>query len=172
MEQQSARSLTTVGVRVGSFSLWPRSAASAAIVFALALVTYGNVYSALPANVREPYDWLFITLGFVLILPATLWVATQGISYSDIGLRTTRPYKELLVGLAVGAVVILPVVVYFLFPWGLPGGDIDYEGSKESTLGSFMVWAFLRQPLGTSIFEEVMFRGILLALSMRAFGLM
>jgi len=68
-----------------------------------------------------------------------------------------------------GAVVILPVVLYFIFPLGLSNG-IDPEEAKEETWGGFLAWALVHQPLGTAFFEEVLFRGVLLAKMTVAWG--
>lgn len=150
----------------------PSPAAVGALAFGAALVTYGNIVSALPKSVTQTWDWAFILGGFVGMLLSIGWaVRLQGLPLAEIGLAAHRLGRSALVGLAVGAVVILPVVLYFIFPVGVPGGSIDYEGAKEATLGSFLVWALVRQPLGTSIFEETMFRGILQGLSVQAFNL-
>ncbi|MFQ6020255.1 MAG: hypothetical protein ACE5KW_05820, partial [Dehalococcoidia bacterium] len=146
--------------------------AARAVGFAVLLVAYGNLVSAFPEDARGDYDWAFILGSLALMVAAVAWVrGSAGLTLADIGITFAGVRRGALVGAGIAAVVVLPVVLYFAFPVGLPGGSVDYEGVEGLSLGSFLLWALLRQPLGVSIFEETMFRGVLQALSVRAYGL-
>ncbi len=57
-----------------------------------------------------------------------------------------------------------------LFPIGVSGDSINYENFADDSVGDFAFWAAVRYPVHAAVFEEVIFRGVLLALALRAFG--
>jgi len=141
-----------------------------AVALALLIIAYGNLVSLPPDGVRTGFDWAFIpgSLGFLGLLG--VWaVRIEGMPLPTLGITSANAGRSALVGAALGAVVILPVVLYFVFPLGLKDG-IDPEEMQEETWGGFLSWALVRQPLGTSLFEEVLFRGVLLAKMTVAWG--
>ena len=143
--------------------------AVAALALAGLLLVYGNGISALPS--RGPYDWPAELANVILMVPLVAWaIRGEGLSLAQLGMTASRLLPSLALGLGLAALVITPVVIYFAFPFGLPGGSIDYEGAEDLSLGSFLVWALLRQPIATSLFEETAFRGVLQATSIRAYG--
>jgi len=143
------------------------------LAFGLALVALGNLVSALPEGVREGGNWGLTGAKLALLALAVIWATgPAGLSLEEIGLWDRGWWRHGLAGMSVGAAVIAPVVAYLLFPLGLPGGEVDYQGVEEMGLGSFLLWALVRQPLATSLFEEVMFRGILQGLAVRAWGVL
>ena len=73
-------------------------------------------------------------------------------------------------GLAAAVTISVPAALYFLHPIGVSGGSIDYENFANDSVGEFVFWAAVRYPVHAAVFEEVLFRGVLLALSLRAFG--
>lgn len=148
------------------------SAAAPAIGFAALLVVYGNAASAFPEGAREDYGWAFLLAGLVTMLLAIAWALRwAGLSLRDMGITQEGVHRGSLIGLGVAAVVILPVVIYFVFPIGVSEGSIQYSDAADRSLASFLLWALLRQPIGVSLFEETMFRGVLQGLSVRAYGL-
>jgi hypothetical protein len=56
-----------------------------------------------------------------------------------------------------------------VFPFGA-GGDIEYNVVADKSTSSFLAWMLLRNPVGVAVFEEVLFRGCLQAVAVRAFG--
>ena len=146
--------------------------AAPAIGFAALLVVYGNAVSAFPEGVHDDYGWAFILVGLATMLLAIAWALTwPGLSLREMGVTREGARRGGLIGLGVAAVVILPVVIYFVFPIGVSEGSIQYGGAADQSLGSFLLWALLLQPIGVSLFEETMFRGVLQGLSVRAYGL-
>lgn len=170
---QRPRSPLTVGERAaaGVRRLSLARPLAPALAFALLLVLYGNGVSALPQGLRQDYDWALILVNLALMLLALLWAwGREKLSLADIGFVRRQAVRGALIGLALAAAVISPVVLYFLFPFGVREGAIDYERAQELSLGGFLLWALVKQPIGTSLFEETVFRGILQALMIRAQG--
>jgi membrane protease YdiL (CAAX protease family) len=141
-----------------------------ALALAALIIAYGNVVSLRPDAWREDYGWAFIagSLAFVALLLA--WLArSSGVSLADIGLTRANTGRSAIVGAGLATAITLPVVIYFTFPFGVEGG-IDYEDVEEKTWGGFLLWAGVKEPLGTAFFEEALFRGALLAKMTLAWG--
>jgi membrane protease YdiL (CAAX protease family) len=144
---------------------------TAALAFAAFLLAYGNGLSALPDSLRGPLEWVFFLANLTLLPLVLVWaVAIQGLSFASLGLTRRNALASAGAGAALAALVSIPVVLYFIFPVGVAEGSIDYEEVEDLSMGSFLLWAFFRQPVGTAIFEEVVFRGVLQGSMTRAFG--
>jgi len=141
-----------------------------AMALALLIIAYGNLVSLPPDGVRTGFDWAFILGSLTFLALLILWaVRIEGMPLPTLGITSANAGRSALVGAALGAVVILPVVLYFVFPLGLEDG-IGYEDLEEETWGGFLLWALVKQPLGTAFFEEALFRGVLLAKMTVAWG--
>ncbi|MEX0801631.1 MAG: CPBP family intramembrane glutamic endopeptidase [Dehalococcoidia bacterium] len=139
------------------------------VAFAAALVLYSNLLYALPGDLSFPPDP--ILFGRALLVPAlaVVWaVRTQGLSLTDLGITTRNFWPSAAIGLAAAVAITVPAVLFFLFPVGV--GDIEYETFADDSVPEFAFWAAVRYPLSAAVFEEVLFRGVLLALGLRAFG--
>lgn len=142
------------------------------MLLAAALLLFGNGISALPASIHDAYAWWLLLLQLALAGCAVCWVrARHRLTWADIGLQPLHPARDAGAGILAGAILILPVVLYFIAPVGMEDGAVDYGRARESSLDSFLAFALIRQPLGTSFFEETMFRGVLQSLGIRAHGL-
>lgn len=138
---------------------------------ALILVAYNNLLFALPWGLGFPPPWVFYPRAILLPLLAVAWaVWAQRLSLSDLGITIRNFAPSLAAGLGLAAVVAVPAVIYFTFPIGIGEGSIDYNRSTFNSAGNFIYWALVRYPLNAAIFEEVLFRGVLFALAVRAFG--
>ena len=143
-----------------------------AVGFAVFLIALGNGVSALPNTLHRDFAWALMAGNLALMAASLAWATRSvGLSWAKIGLARSGLRRGAALGLLAGGVVIAPVVLYFLFPVGLPGGEIEYAETRSMSGASFASFILLRQPLGTSIFEETMFRGILQACSLKAFGI-
>jgi membrane protease YdiL (CAAX protease family) len=141
-----------------------------AVALALLIIAFGNLVSLPPDGVRTGFDWAFILGSLTFLALLILWaVKIEGMPLPALGITSADAGRSALVGAALGAVVIFPVVLYFIFPLGLEDG-IGYENLEEETWGGFLLWALVHQPLGTAFFEEVLFRGVLLAKMTVAWG--
>lgn len=140
-------------------------------VFAALLVAYNNLLFGLPGDLAFPAAWVFYSRALILPAAAVAWaVRVRGISLTELGItaRNLRPGAAL--GLAAAVVATVPAVLYFLFPIGLGADSIDYETFADDSVGDFVFWATVRYPVHAAVFEEVLFRGVLLALAIRALG--
>lgn len=147
-----------------------RRETAVAVALALLIIAYGNLVSLPPDGVRTGFDWAFILGSLIFLGLLILWaVRLERIPLPSMGITFANAGRSALVGAALGAVVILPVVLYFIFPLGLEDG-IGYEDLEEETWGGFLLWALVNQPVGTAFFEEVLFRGVLLAKMTVAWG--
>ncbi len=129
----------------------------------MALLLYGNIVSLSPSDVREDFDCAYVSANIGLTLLLVYWVVRiEGLAFSDIGLTREHALRSATIGGALAALVSIPVIVYFAFPI-VVDEPIRYDAVDELSLTSFLVWAFIKQPFGTALFEEVAFRGILQA---------
>ena len=135
------------------------------VAFAAVLVAYNNLLFALPGDLAFPDDWIFFPRALLLPLAAVVWaVRGQGLSLPELGITTRNPGGSALAGLAVAVAVSVPAVLYFSLV------SIDYETVADDSTGDFLGWALLRYPLNAAVLEEVLFRGVLLALALRSLG--
>ena len=144
----------------------------APVAFAAILVAYNNLLFVLPGELAFPPDWVFYPRAVLLPLAAVIWaVRFQGLSPSELGLTMRKLRAGAAIGLAAAAAITVPAVLYFLHPIGVSGGSIDYENFADDSVGKFIFWSAVRYPVHAAVFEEVLFRGVLLALSLRALGM-
>jgi membrane protease YdiL (CAAX protease family) len=144
--------------------------AAGALALAGLVIVYGNIVSLRPDGWREDYGWAFIAGSLTFLAVLTVWlVRSNGLSLADVGLTRANAGRSALAGAGLAAAIILPVVIYFTFPIGLEDG-IDYQDMEEQTWGGFLLWAAVKEPLGTAFFEEALFRGVLLAKMTLAWG--
>ena len=141
------------------------------VAFALLLVAYNNLLFGLPGDLAWPSAWIFYPRAVLLPLAAIVWaVRVQGFSLAELGITARNLLPSAAVGLAAALAIAVPAVLYFLFPIGVPGGSIDYENFANDSVGEFAFWVAVRYPVHAVVFEEVLFRGVLLALAVRSFG--
>jgi membrane protease YdiL (CAAX protease family) len=100
-------------------------------------------------------------------LTAVLVVAARraGLSFEELGLRRDRVGR----GLAVGAVAAGIVLVVLAIAIAVPSVRDSFDDSEISrhTAATDAYFTLVRIPLGTVLLEEVLFRGVLLALALR-----
>lgn len=141
-----------------------------AVALALGLVVFGNSVSALPGDAQS--HWLTITakLGLMSALVAVLAFVLR-LPARDLGLERDHVGRGLLIGAALAALLSLPIVAFFAFPVVMPGGEIEYAVVEDKSALAFWTWMLVTLPLSTALFEEVVFRGCLHGLAVRAYGL-
>lgn len=141
------------------------------LALAALLAIYGNLVSLSPEEARQRFDWAYI-LGNLALMAALLFWARRwgGLSLAAIGLSRQRLLRSALQGGALAALVSVPVVLFFAFPLVVEE-PIRYEAAEEMSVGGFLLWALLKEPVGTALFEEVAFRGLLQARAVAALSL-
>lgn len=134
---------------------WP----TAVVVVALALANIvGNLW--LPT-------WAYVPVNLVVALSLVFVARRTGITAAELGLARSQVRAGLRVGLLVGGLVLLAVGVAAAVPWARDAFDDDRVGGE---LAELVYQTTVRIPLGTALYEEVLFRGVLLALLLRRFG--
>lgn len=143
----------------------------AAIGFALLLIAYNNVMYSQSAWAFPP-AWLLYPRAVLLPALAVL-VALRfwRLSLAELGLSGANPARAIALGLGIAAVAAAPIVLFLAFPIGLADGALRFRNidGASGDIGEAMYWAFLLYPMHTVIFEEVLFRGVLQGLAVRAF---
>jgi membrane protease YdiL (CAAX protease family) len=95
-----------------------------------------------------------------------LWLAARGgAGADDLGLLRRRMAR----GLKVGTAVVAVIVIFLVVAATLPGTDDIFDDQRVAgmSVSSVIYHAVLRIPLGTALFEEVAFRGVLYGLGKR-----
>lgn len=140
---------------------------SPGFLLAMFLFTYNNVINLLPQTLHAPlYVW--INLGVLLLI----WMWSRrylSLASSDIGWTTHNLGKSILYGLGVGALVVLPFVILL---WLLPSMGFNAKTPRLEMIVRDIFWwrIFIRIPIGTAFFEEMLFRGIFYGYLMKKFS--
>jgi len=112
----------------------------APVAFAAVLVAYNNLLFGLPEDgLAFPPDWLLFPRAVLLPLAAVAWaVRWQGFSLIDLGLTGRNVGRGAAIGLAAAVAIAVPAALYFLFPIGVSGGEIEYENFANDSAGEFV----------------------------------
>ena len=134
-------------------------------VFAIAglLAVYNNAAGLLPRRLHDRF-YVLMNLSFLGLLLAWVLPAT-GLSLEEMGLMWPNSWISGLWGLALGGAIVSPLVVLTAFPRFMRRAqDPRLAGlTWRQVLGR----ALIRIPLGTALFEEMLFRGVLFGLLSR-----
>jgi len=127
------------------------------IVFEVFLFIYNNVVNLLPAELHARiYVWLNLTV----LLLVWLWARKNlDLNARDIGFTKKNLGKSILYGLGLTALIMVPAFALrqLLPSLGITGTFVRLEGFSRTELW----WRVLvRIPLGTGLFEEILFRGL------------
>lgn len=111
--------------------------------------------------------WYVVTgpLATVLLLGIA---RSAGLTWDELGLSRRTWKLGALWALAVIAVVTTVYLAGALLP--LTRGMFEDDRVRADTLGALLFAVLIRIPLGTVVLEEVLFRGVLLALGARTMG--
>jgi membrane protease YdiL (CAAX protease family) len=135
------------------------------LLLSFLLLLYSNLTSLSEPERREEF-LLYSNLGLLSLL--LLWARWAGFTLPELGLAGAQARASALWGIALGLVLALPPVAFIAlapFVTGEPvqAGEInDLSGSEMALRLAFRV------PVGTALFEEVAFRGVLYAFWLRA----
>lgn len=131
------------------------------LVGALALLGVANILG----NVVAPA--LYLLWAVLAVIGLVLLARADGLNRQQWGLGPVHR-RAALAALAFAALT----AVVMLVGTGLPGVSSAFVDQRVSGMGGGRIafFALVRAPLGTAVFEEVAFRGILLALFARRFG--
>jgi membrane protease YdiL (CAAX protease family) len=136
-----------------------------ALLVSVLLLLYGNLTSLSESERREGF-LLYGNLALLALL--LLWARWAGFSLAELGLAGAHARASALRGIVLGLALAVPPVAFIAlapFVTGEPvqAGEInDLSGSEMALRLAFRV------PVGTALFEEVAFRGVLYASWLRA----
>ena len=139
-----------------------------ALALAMGLLVYGNALSTLPDEQRDGF-LLWSNLGLLALLLA--WaIGVARFSLAEVGLDPKAAPASAVLGVALSFIVALPPVAFVLLAPVLTGGPVEAEGITERSGAGMAYFLLFRQPIGTALFEEAAFRGVLYAAWQRAGG--
>ena len=151
------------GVRKISLPLAIASLAVFLVAFenVVALITGGELFrSGVQSGVQT------LAISTALLASVALWMRTQKLSLSDVGITSIRWRSSVAIGLGVGLTIGIAVVLILHSGIGA-GGSVSYRPLAQLSTGTVLVRALVWMPLATAIPEEFAFRGVLLALLLR-----
>ena len=130
----------------------------------IAIASYANIISNL---VLEDIWHIPFQLGILGV--AVLIARRAGTTWTSMGLRRDRIRRGFTVGGAVIAVItagfVVAIIAAFLFPTLRP--LFDNETVIANSTGWVLFQAFVRVPLATAFYEEVLFRGVIFGMFVR-----
>ena len=139
---------------------------SAVATLALFLVVYNNLVNLLP---QALHDLLYVPLNLLIGALLLLWARRHGFSWRELGLSPSSLRPGLRWGLLLGVALPAPLYLALALPEGMRSliEDPRIEGVAVTGLA---YRGLVRIPLGTALFEEVAFRGVLYGVWVRARG--
>ena len=141
-------------------------AGPSAIALTVAAVIYGNLVNLLPQNVHDVlYVPLNLVAGALFGLVAWRWLR---LGRAGLGLDRHALLPGLRWGTAAGLAIVAPLYVALLVP--ASQGLLEDARVQDLGLPALAYAAAVRIPLGTALFEEWVFRGVLHAAWLRAAG--
>jgi CAAX protease family protein len=133
-------------------------------IFHLAAILILASYANVVAN-RILDDAWHIPFNLGILGVATLISRRAGTTWTSMGLRSDRAVR----GLVVGGSVIVIIVVGMAIAIAIPGTRELFEDDRvvDNTIPWVLFQAFIRIPIATAFYEEVLFRGIVFGMLVR-----
>lgn len=140
----------------------------AAVALSVALLVYGNTTSSFSHDARGVF-LLWSNLGLMAALLA--WALGRArLTVRDLGLSPRPVVGSALVGTLLSVVVAIPPVAFIALAPVFNGGPVEVEGLTGRSGAAMAYFLLFRQPVGTALFEEVAFRGVLYGVWRRVGG--
>lgn len=126
----------------------------------IALVLYANVV----ANVLLSPPW-YVPFNLILLAIVLLIARRAGTPWVAMGMRSERLRRGAIVGTAIGSAIIAAIAIAV----ALPGARDAFQDERivEGSIGLSLYHALFRVPLGTALYEEVLFRGVIFGILAR-----
>ena len=130
-----------------------------AVALSAALLIYGNAASSFPHGMREQFLlWSNLVLLAGLLAWALRWAR---LTVQELGLEARNAPGSALFGVILGVLAAIPPVLFIALAPLFNEGPVEAPELTDRS-GAWMVYFLLfRQPVGTALFEEVAFRGVL-----------
>ncbi|TFF91604.1 CPBP family intramembrane metalloprotease [Candidatus Thorarchaeota archaeon] len=135
------------------------------VIVLIPLIAYGFIQVDLITLEVTFGPWAFLIASFAEIaffIPPLYYIKKRGLSFRSLGIKTSKLSIDILLGLGVGAVMLLAnlLVTWLTFEvFPVPEGtqmELTFASSIEELIGWFIVMFLI---VGTS--EELLFRGFL-----------
>lgn len=123
------------------------------------LLAYSNATSVFSGDTREQ----FLLWSNLAVLAALLAWALGGARFSlaEIGLDPRNAPGSALFGATLSLIVAIPPVLFIALTSLFTGDAVEAEDITERSGAGMAYFLLFRQPVGTALFEEVAFRGVL-----------
>ena len=130
-----------------------------AVGLSATLLIYGNGVSAFPHGTREQ----FLLWSNLALMAALLFWALRlaRLTVSEIGLDPRRAAGSALFGASLSMLAAIPPVAFIALAPLFTGGPVEAPDITERSGAGMAYFLLIRQPVGTALFEEVAFRGVL-----------
>jgi membrane protease YdiL (CAAX protease family) len=139
-----------------------------ALALTTAMLAYGNLNAVVAYDAREQF-LLWSNLGLMAVLVAwALWWARY--SLLDVGLSPRAAPGSALVGVVLSVLAATPPVLFIVLAPLFNGDPVKAPEIEERSGAGMAYFLLFRQPVGTALFEEVAFRGVLYGAWMHALG--
>lgn len=139
-----------------------------ATALSLLLLAYGNGMALFSEDARERF-LLWSNLGLMVIL--LIW-AFRGLRATvfELGLDPRNAGGSALIGAVLSVIAAVPPVLFIALTPLVTGDPVDVPEISDRSGAQMASFLLFRQPIGTALFEEVAFRGVLYAAWARAGG--
>jgi len=130
----------------------------------IAIATYANIISNL---VLDPVWHIPFQLG---ILGIAMLIATRaGTTWTSMGLRKDRAKRGFIVGGAIIGLITIGFIIAIAAAAVFPGLRPMFENTEvvENSTGFVLFQAFVRIPIATAFYEEMLFRGVIFGMLTR-----
>ena len=130
-----------------------------ALAISAVLVVYGNVTSAFPHDTRQQFLlWSNLALLAALLFWALLWARFSPV---EIGLDTRNAASSAMFGFILSVLAAIPPVAFIALAPLFNEGPVEAAAITERSGAGLAYFLLFRQPVGTALFEEITFRGVL-----------
>ena len=130
------------------------------------LVVFNNLINLLP---QQTHDVVFVPVNLSLLTLLVLWVRWRRFDWAELGFSLRRKGSALKWGLGLGVALPGPAFLALALPESL-GSLTDPRDYSQTSAAALAYQTMLRIPLGTALFEEAAFRGVLFGAWRRAAG--
>lgn len=132
------------------------------------LLIYGNATSSFPHDMRERF---LLWSNMALMAALLAWAVTLArLTVHEMGLGLRSAPGSAAFGGMLSVVAAVPPVAFFALAPLFNGGPVEASEITERSGAEMALFLLFRQPVGTALFEEVAFRGVLYGLWRRAGG--
>jgi membrane protease YdiL (CAAX protease family) len=139
-----------------------------ALALSLLLLLYSNGTSGFDHDARERF-LLWSNLGLLALLLAWALGAAR-FTLAEVGLDPRNAVGSAAFGLVLSVLAAVPPVLFIVLAPLFNGGPVEADDITGRSGAAMAFFLLFRQPVGTALFEELAFRGILYGAWLRVGG--